>query len=183
MRLLVELVHTFKMFARSLPRMFRQHFVAAPLTPRSTFSKFSSVIKTNVHRQKSGLFSTLSHFDSKPQTCPQMFRAFSLSQGSSRTSPAAFSTRSFFSSSDGPRPAFSEVISILKLKVGSSSVLSEMHHSLMLQTAACTLWYLVRWWHRCARNRQRGPSGHEKVNLFFSWRYRMSSCNSHCSLS
>ena len=135
MRLLVELVHTFKMFARSLPRMFRQHFVAAPLTPRSTFSKFSSVIKTNVHRQKSGLFSTLSHFDSKPQTCPQIFRAFSLSQGSSRTSPAAFSTRSFFSSSDGPRPAFSEVISILKLKVGSSSVSSEMHHSLMLQTA------------------------------------------------
>jgi hypothetical protein len=106
------------MFARSLSRSFRPIIFASPrITSCSTLSKFNSAAITHLHRQR-GCFSTLMHVGSSAHVNPRLIGTFSHLQGGSRPSLFAVSKRSFFSSSDGPRPAFSEVISIMKLKVG-----------------------------------------------------------------
>jgi hypothetical protein len=65
------------------------------------------------------MFPALSRVTSKLQASSCNFRAFSLSHGRSRPAPSAISSRSFFSSSEGPRPSLLEVVSIMKLKVSS----------------------------------------------------------------
>jgi hypothetical protein len=106
------------MLVRSLFRVVRPHIVAASLQPRAAFLQFSSTASTVLPRQ-SRMFPALSRVSSKLQASSCNFRAFSLSHGRSRPAPSAISSRSFFSSSEGPRPSLLEVVSIMKLKVSS----------------------------------------------------------------
>ena len=157
---------SFDMLVRSLFRVVRPHIVAASLQPRAAFLKFSSTASTLLPRQFR-MFPPLSRVSSKLQASSCNCRAFSLFHGRSRPAPSAISSRSFFSSSEGPRPSLLEVVSILKLKVIAVFLFpirsSRSETSSDAIYAACTLRHVVCWRKCGAGDCQCRSSRHEKV--------------------
>lgn len=104
------------MFVRSLLRIVRPRALASHVAPRTTFSVFNTATASKFHRQP-GLLASFSRAASTTQAVPHTCRYFSLSHISSRPAPTSIASRGFFSSSEGPRPSLSEVLSLTKLKV------------------------------------------------------------------
>ena len=104
------------MFVRSLLRIVRPRALASHVAPRTAFSVFNTATASKFHRQP-GLLASFSRAASTTQAVPHTCRYFSLSHISSRPAPTSIASRGFFSSSEGPRPSLSEVLSLTKLKV------------------------------------------------------------------
>jgi hypothetical protein len=104
------------MFVRSLLRIVGHRALASHVAPRTAFSAFNTATASKFHRQP-GLLASFSRAASTTQAVPHTCRYFSLSRISSRPAPTSIASRGFFSSSEGPRPSLSEVLSLTKLKV------------------------------------------------------------------
>jgi hypothetical protein len=104
------------MFVRSILRIVRPVALASHVAPRTAFSTFNTATASKFHRQL-GHLTSFSRAASTTQAVPHTCRYFSLSRISSRPAPTSIASRGFFSSSEGPRPSLSEVLSLTKLKV------------------------------------------------------------------